>query len=62
MADNEKVCKTCKFMSEIDSSLDNIDKFLCHRYPPKCNVVVESPGEFPVVGWDWWCGEWKSES
>jgi hypothetical protein len=44
-------CRNCRFSRTMGSEL------ACRRYPPTL-LREHRHGHYPLVGPDWWCGEW----
>ncbi len=54
---------TCAFF-EAHEEIDEMDKGLCHRYPPRACYDPEANEAVTVwsmVDWADWCGEWTED-
>lgn len=65
MPKNQESCADCRYWKPL-ASLCKVG--LCRRYPPTIIIVPESTyaveeelTRWPDVGFDDWCGEWKSK-
>jgi len=52
----EKNCKDCQHVFEVDG------EFICRRFPPSTSSeIYKAYSFFPLVKYDWVCGEFKSK-
>ena len=61
----ERSCSACKF-SVANPCFVEVDfpVFECRRFPPHFDTTgygfrLRVPGQFPIVGARWWCGEFS---